>query len=145
MDKKLNIVEVRLIRFHDCGENGIIGVLSMTDRDGKTRGLAHTLERPWLGNKPYESCIPGGDYTCVRRVSPKFGETFEVRDVRGRTDILFHPGNAVDDTQGCILVGAWEPGASIVTHSKAQMARFLKALNGVSEFRFLVGSTCATF
>ena len=138
MDEKLDIVEVRLTRFHDCDGAGIIGVLSMTDRDGKTRGLAHTLERPWRGNQPNESCIPGGDYTCVRRVSQRFGSTFEVRDVPGRTDILFHRGNFVADTHGCILVGAWEPGADIITNSKVQMARFRKALEGVSEFRFLV-------
>ena len=37
--------------------------------------------------------------------SQKFGETYEIKNVNNRTDILFHKGNVVDDTKGCVLVG----------------------------------------
>ena len=66
--------------------------------------FALTLERPWEDNAPEISCIPPGRYTCRRVHSPKFGDTFEVTDVSGRSHILFHKGNTTDDTQGCILV-----------------------------------------
>lgn len=64
-----------------------------------------TVERPWLNNQKGVSCIPDGIYQCMRVDSPKFGNTFEVMDVPGRSEILFHKGNIVDDTHGCIVVG----------------------------------------
>ena len=33
--------------------------------------------------------------------------TFEVLDVPNRSGILFHMGNTVDDTKGCILVASY--------------------------------------
>ena len=64
-----------------------------------------TLERPWLENKKRISCIPHGYYLCERVQSPKFGDTFEVKDVPERSHILFHKGNLSEDTHGCIIVG----------------------------------------
>ena len=82
-----------------------------TNRDGTygvliddTVPFAVTLERSWEDNEPFVSCIPAGVYRCERARSPRFGETFEVLDVPGRTSILFHKGNVEDDTSGCILV-----------------------------------------
>jgi len=67
--------------------------------------FALTVERPWLNNEKGVSCIPGGSYTCRRIDSPKFGNTFEVTNVPGRTEILFHKGNVDDDSHGCIIIG----------------------------------------
>lgn len=67
--------------------------------------FALTLEKPWIENERVVSCIPTGTYFCGRVQSPKFDDTFEVCNVPGRTSILFHKGNTLDDTQGCILVG----------------------------------------
>ena len=64
-----------------------------------------TLEREWNDNKRGESCIPRGEYICKRVSSPKFGDTFEVCDVSGRSHILFHIGNIEDDSHGCIVTG----------------------------------------
>jgi len=67
--------------------------------------FALTVERPWLNNQKGISCIPGGSYSCRRVDSPKFGNTFEVVDVPGRSEILFHKGNLSDDSHGCIIIG----------------------------------------
>jgi hypothetical protein len=67
--------------------------------------LCLTLERIWMSNERGVSCIPDGAYVCKRVDSPKFGVTFEVMDVPGRTDILFHRGNLSDDSHGCIVLG----------------------------------------
>jgi hypothetical protein len=67
--------------------------------------FAVTLEDPWRENEREVSCIPAGTYQCVRVQSHKFGDTFEVKDVPGRSHILFHAGNTTEDTMGCILVG----------------------------------------
>ena len=70
-----------------------------------------TLELPDLNNDGIEnnevrkSCIPEGTYRVTRHTSPKFGKTFWVRDVPGRSAILIHPGNYYYHTLGCILVG----------------------------------------
>lgn len=64
-----------------------------------------TVERPWKGNKPFESCIPEGLYDCKRYSSTKYPDTFEITGVPGRTKILFHKGNSAADVEGCIAVG----------------------------------------
>ena len=64
-----------------------------------------TLERPWVDNRKSESCIPLGFYRCEKVKSPKFWITFEVKAVPQRSAILFHKGNLMDDSHGCIIVG----------------------------------------
>jgi hypothetical protein len=73
-----------------------------------------TLERPWEGNQRNISCIPSGSYYLESRPSPlisrltkeQYQEAWEVMHVPGRTHILFHPGNWIEHSEGCILVGA---------------------------------------
>ena len=67
-----------------------------------------TLERPWLNNEPNRSCIPEGTYQCGFMEcsgSGKYRRVWHVQDVTGRTAILFHAGNLIEDSLGCILVG----------------------------------------
>lgn len=70
-----------------------------------------TLELPDLNNDGIDnnevrkSCIPEGVYRVKKHNSPKFGKTFWVKDVPGRSAILIHPGNYHYHTLGCILVG----------------------------------------
>ena len=98
--------------------------------------FALTLERPWLNNLPNQSCIPEGRYLAIRHVSPKFGETFWLQDVPGRSGILFHKGNNTTDSQGCILIGEQfnqvngEPG---ITHSSAGFQEFMRLCEGKAE------------
>ena len=66
--------------------------------------FAVTLELPWRDNQRNVSCIPLGTYTARRIKSPKFGDTFQVMDVPGRSEILFHGGNYQVHTRGCIIV-----------------------------------------
>lgn len=89
-----------VLRRVTTGEQGTFGVLLVNDIP-----FALTLERKWLNNRVNISCIPEGEYACNRVKSPKFGNTFEVTNVTGRSHILFHKGNLDDDSHGCILVG----------------------------------------
>jgi hypothetical protein len=83
--------------------------------DGQTCGVliwrgsafAVTIEPPWKNNQANVSCAPARDgYRCVRVMSPRYGDTFELLGVgNGRSKLLFHWGNFVKDTEGCILVG----------------------------------------
>lgn len=96
-----------------------------------------TLEEPWKNNAVGVSSIPVGLYRCTRVSSPKFGDTFEVTNVPGRTHILFHKGNTLDDTQGCILV-AEEFGGTfdrpVLVASQRGFSEFLALLDGQPEF-----------
>lgn len=67
--------------------------------------LCYTLELPWKDNKTSISCVPTGEYRCELWNSPKFGMTYELQDVPGRSKILIHKGNWVTDINGCVLVG----------------------------------------
>ena len=81
------------------------GKLLFVDNTNNIILQLQTLERPWIFNERKVSCIPTGTYLVKRHNSPKFGQCLKVQDVKGRSDILFHSGNVVNDTLGCILVG----------------------------------------
>lgn len=91
---------VKIIRV-EKSTDGVFGVLTI---DGQF--ICLTLERPWLDNQKNISCIPPQIYLCKRVDSPKYKDTFEVLNVAGRTNILFHAGNTIDDSKGCILLGS---------------------------------------
>lgn len=80
--------------------DGTFGAL--VDEDGNQ--LCVTCEPPWRGNGP-DSCVPPGDYVCIRHDSPEHPWTFELTGVPGRTEILIHTGNTENDSRGCIVVG----------------------------------------
>lgn len=93
------IQQAELIRLEKSDE-GTFGVLKL---DGKVYCV--TLEPEDKDNAQGVSCIPEGTYRCKRVDSPRFGNTFEITNVPGRSHILLHPGNLEDDTQGCVLLG----------------------------------------
>lgn len=111
-------------------DDGTFGVLL-----AEGRPFAVTLERPWRDNKRGESCIPPGKYTCVRVNSPKFGHTWMVRDVPGRSEILFHAGNTFADSHGCILVAEkfalWQDGTTSIADSRIGMAELMNLTRDV--------------
>lgn len=100
-----------------------------------------TLERKWLNNKKGESCIPSGEYLCKRVTSPKFGNTFEVTGVQGRSEILFHKGNIDEDSHGCIIVGEQFgelKNKTAVLASGLAFDEFMLRLNGTMEFKLII-------
>ena len=103
--------------------------------------FAVSLELPWLDNQPRVSCIPAGEYICKRVNSPKFGNTFEVTNVSGRTHILLHKANKLSDLLGCIGV-AEEFGKlgneSGVLNSKHGYNEFMALMDDTDEFRLII-------
>jgi hypothetical protein len=71
--------------------------------------LCDTLELPYIDNQKSISCIPAGQYKVRLRTARESATRnylhLLVEDVKDRTYILFHRGNAAKDTRGCILVG----------------------------------------
>lgn len=89
----------------------------------------YTLEEPWKDNEQGHSCVPMDSYI----VNPHGWEPdttlhqkrcYELQNVPGRSGILIHSGNTVDDIEGCILVGLSKGvinGKPAVTDSRAAM------------------------
>ena len=136
---KLTIPKVDIIRLWE-GSDGTFGAL-------KIGGFPFcvTLELPDKDNLKNVSCIPAPQcYYCKRR-SSSYGETFEVLDVYGnRTGILFHPGNFIKDSRGCILVGEswWKfhpAGERGIKNSGSTFKRFMEVLDGHNYFRLAIG------
>lgn len=88
--------------------------------------------------------IPAGTYRVKlmpAAANPKHGESWEVQNVPGRTDILFHVGNDADDSEGCILVGFGFQGRAI-TFSADGYNRFRRYLGGIKIFTLTISDPC---
>lgn len=90
---------VELIRLEENENYGTFGVLRV-----QKQVFCVTLEPADLENAPFLSSIPPQQYLCALHVSPKYGQTFQVMNVPDRDSVLFHPGNRVRDTKGCIIL-----------------------------------------
>ena len=131
--------------------------------DGCTQGrlrlasgaVLHTLERPWVagmpGGMPFVSCVPDGRYSLVEhgrpngdRVpalrNPDLGVYYSKTSVPpegGRTLILIHAANWVDQLHGCIAPGIGSTVSDnrmMVTNSRAAMVKVMESFdNGDDE------------
>ncbi len=126
-----------------------VGLYRVSEHDGETYGVLMlngrprfvTLEEAWKDNKPNISCIPVGNYLCSAYQSARFGSTYIVDNVPGRSGILFHPGNTALDTQGCILVGSSynaQLGLSGINNSRPAFLNFLRLLKDQNEFELII-------
>lgn len=92
---------VRLIRTEESNQ-GTFGVLIICSQT-----FCVTLEPSDKLNERNISSIPVQQYQCLRIRSPQFGETFEIVDVPNRSHVLFHAGNVLKHTTGCILLAQY--------------------------------------
>ncbi len=67
--------------------------------------LCVTVERPWLNNAAFVSCIPPGKYIWKPHTGNKWMHVWELENVVNRHAILIHSGNTERDVEGCIAVG----------------------------------------
>jgi hypothetical protein len=113
------MITIKRFAYHPAGTLGVMQVPSNTVHK------FFTIERPWLDNKPFESCIPLGEYKLKWQESPKFDWCYEVESVEGRTHILIHVANYPTDVVGCIGLGKFLMEDRIaVGRSRAAMAEF---------------------
>lgn len=101
-----------------------------------------TIERPWLDNTPYVSCISEGKFKMVRVDSPKFGrEMWEISEVPNRTHILIHVANFVDDIVGCVGLGdSLFVGLDGVANSRRAITRFYRLTKDLTETEITIFS-----
>ena len=103
MDEIVFVPQLKIIRVEEDPRYGTFGVLLL-----QGRAFCITLELPYQMNKQNISCIPTNKtYTCKKIMSDRFkDEVLLVTGVPGREGIEIHPGNTMDDTEGCIIVGS---------------------------------------
>lgn len=127
---------VELIRLEECFEYGTFGILKIDKRI-----FCVTLEPPDHLNERNVSSIPAQQYICRPYSSGRFGKTFMVVNVPGRNYILFHAGNLVAQTKGCIILGQYFgklKGDRAVLNSGATFKEFMRHMAGVDEFHLTV-------
>ena len=90
---------LELIRLEENHDHGTFGILKINKQV-----FCWTLEPRDELNAPFISSIPAQQYTCKKVTSHKYGSVWEVEKVPGRLAILFHAGNVVENTQGCIIL-----------------------------------------
>lgn len=123
---------VEILRISSSTSHGTRGVLTIDKLP-----FCVTLELPWRLNEPNRSCIPAGLYTCKRYKSDRYDDTFKVWGVYNRDSILFHPGNFLTDTDGCILPGRsfGSPGEKIlIVQSRTAFFSFMRYLAADNSF-----------
>lgn len=107
-----------------------------------SRLFCYTLEPPDLLNAVSLSSIPAQQYICQRYKSDNYPDTFQVMHVPDRTKILFHKGNFLENTEGCILLGAQVGrlmnAARGVLNSGDTFKRFMEVMQGINEFHLTI-------
>ena len=124
---------VGITRILSIYKYGTVGVLTIN-----TKFFCMTLEPPKFGNKRRRSCIPAGQYDCKRHYANKLKtNTYMVKNVPNRKFILFHPGNTVKDSAGCILLGERinnYDGKQTLVSSRKAFVKFLDVMDGQEKF-----------
>jgi len=123
--------------------DGTLGVLSL----GQDSRL-FSLERPWLDNLPFFSCVPAGEYALVRHWTEDHpdtwalvGETVSHQPDPGkpRSAVLFDIANQASELEGCIALGLragfGEDGRMRVVDSKPAMERLRSYLRHESDLQ----------
>lgn len=126
-------------------DDGIFGLL--TDVFGEE--VAMTLEHSYPGadEELYRSKIPIGNYVCIRGIHQlhnmeKPFTTFEITNVKGHSNILFHWGNYNQDSDGCVLLGETILGVGrrpqMITNSKVAFQKFMALQSDSLLFNLIV-------
>jgi hypothetical protein len=104
----------------------------------------YTVERPWLDNKAFESCIPEGEYAIeLGRYNRGGYAAYEIKAVPDRTHIKIHIGNTCNDVVGCIGLGerlGSIHGEWAVLNSRNTYQKFMEVMDGETEGRIIIDS-----
>lgn len=132
---------LRRLNFRD---DGILGELVSDDIVSFS---CATLEHAYTDEQNgWVPKLKSGLYRCVYGTHqlahhPHPFKTFEITNVPGHTNILFHIGNFNNDSEGCVLLGQRMPdggGSLMISDSKVTFERFMNVQRGVSEFNLTV-------
>lgn len=132
----LMIPIVELIRLEEHNSFGTFGVLKINKSV-----FCVTLEPADRLNAQNVSSIPAQQYICYRHNSPTFGKTFRVTEVPERANILFHPGNTINHTAGCIIMAEYFgklKGTRAVLNSGKTFENFMSIMSDIEFFHLTI-------
>jgi len=116
---------------------GTLGILTVD-----SIALCITLEEYKHGNDHDISCIPVGQYTCIKHNTRKHPNTFKVLNVSDRAGILLHKGNSIRDTEGCIILadkfGAYGDTNLTVLDSRVAFNKFRNIIGDDEKFKLTI-------
>ena len=122
-------------------EKGAFGQLIMGPHQWFT--CERTFQKP--PSTDWTTKIPEGTFKCVRGVHrlafSKPFVTFEVVGIKGHSGLLFHWGNTIKDSQGCVLLGNSRGtlyGLPAVMNSKEAFGHFMRLLESKEELELEV-------
>lgn len=130
------MIIAELIRLEESFEFGTFGILKLNKNV-----FCCTLEPPDKQNQAFISSIPAQQYQCQKVDSPTFGNTFQILNVPGRSSVLFHAGNIMDHTKGCIILGQYFGklrGNRAVLNSGTTFKRFMQILQEEQKFHLTI-------
>lgn len=96
-------MRIEIIRDENAGEDGLLGVLWMNGMR-----LIQILDEAWRNNQVGNSCLRPGTYRWEIVNGAHWGVPEVIRiyeDIPERDGFYIHPGNTVEDTEGCTLPG----------------------------------------
>ena len=133
---KIDYPMVKILRMNEDYHCGTFGAMLI-----QAEPFCVTLEPGDLLNAPFVSSIPAQQYWVERYHSAKYGDTFKVKNVPQRDNILFHPGNRVIDTEGCVLVAQyWGKlrGDRAVLNSGGTFRKFMDVMTPYEVFHLTI-------
>lgn len=73
--------------------------------------------------EPPHSIIPDGSYKVILTYSPKFHRILPLfTGIKGHNGVRIHVGNFVEDTVGCVLIGARTSASSKILYPRGETA-----------------------
>jgi len=128
---------VELIRLEEDFKYGTFGVLKI-----QKEVFCVTLEPADLLNKKGISSIPAQQYTCERYSSQKYPNTFQIMNVPDRDLILFHAGNEITHTEGCVILaqyyGKLKSVGRAVLNSGSTFNEFMERMIDFDQFHLTI-------
>jgi RHS repeat-associated protein len=127
----LTDITIHIRRIVESGKS-TIGLFALTNsRDDKVV-TGFTLERPDEHNRPFKGRILAGEYGAKRTTSDSKGDVVRLDDKNGRKNILIHPGNSPEDTEGCILPGS-EVEKDIIEGSRPKRDEIIESIDKIAK------------
>jgi len=127
---------IRIVRLEENLMYGTFGILVF-----HTEVFCWTLEPPDQLNQRNISSIPAQQYMCHKIISPKYNETFQIMDVPLRDHVLFHAGNVVEHTRGCVILGQSQgklKGDRAILNSGNTYKMFMQKLKDYQNFHLTI-------